>query len=140
MADLPHRIEIVPWGFWKSVTGLNGRSQASSNLGGGSLFLTANPNSVTWEVLLDAGTWALDVIYGAGTNRGIAAVTLGGTSIGSIDMYAGGAAVNTVSTITGITVAAAGWYNLTLDVTTKNGSSSAYQAAYQFITLRRTGA
>ena len=139
MADLPHRIEIVPWGFWKSVTGLNGRSQASSNLGGGSLFLTANPNSVTWEVLLDAGTWALDVIYGASSDRAIFDFLIDGSSIGTVDAYAATLTRNVAAAITGITLAA-GHHVLRIAANGKNAASADYFLTPFTLTLTRTGA
>ena len=143
MADLPRRIEIVPWGQPKAVTGMTfTRYQSSSYLGGGlggSDSAASVNNTIKFDVLLDAGTWAIDVLYTSSTGYGIVTFDLGGASLGTIDMYSAGAN-NNASTISGITVSAAGYYTLTLTVASKNASSSGYRSAYNLIVLRRTGA
>lgn len=144
-AAAPHRIEIVGWGQPKSVSGMTfTRGQGSTRLGGGighqaSAADADDGDSMTWEVLLDSGTWAIDLIYARTNNLGKVDVILGGVTTGNIDQY-GAYTENVVSTITGITVATAGHYDLTLQVNGKNASSSDYVMTANLITLRRTGA
>lgn len=144
-AAAPHRIEIVGWGQPKSVSGFTfTRGQLSTRFGGGigqqaSVADADDGDSMTWEVLLDSGTWAIDLIYARSNNLGKVDVILGGVTTGNIDQY-GAYTENVVSTITGITVATAGHYDLTLQVNGKNASSSDYVMNANLITLRRTGA
>ena len=137
-AAAPRRIEIVPWGFWKSESGAQTRNQGSSQFGGGWTQTNNNGNSVSWDVLIDSGTWAIDVIYSRQSSSGILDVSLGGSSVGTIDMY--GVAGNVVGTISGIAVAAAGYYDLTAAVNGKNASSTGYRKYLELIVCRRTGA
>lgn len=142
MADLPHRIEIVPWGQPRTGSGY-GRQQSSGFLGGGNLGIGASAgigDTFTFTVLLDAGTWTATLIHNKGTNNGQAQHVLGGTTLGTLDHYNGSALTNVVTEYTGITVAAPGWYDYTATVTGKNASASNYFCQYELITLRRTGA
>jgi hypothetical protein len=141
-AAAPRRIEIVPWGFWKSTSGFTPtRGQNSGRLGGGAMYqgTPANGDWIEWEVLLDAGTWALDLIWARDPSLGIVDFTLGATAVGTQDMY-GGAASNAVTTFSGIAVASAGTYALRATINGKNASSSNYYMVIQLLTLRRTGA
>lgn len=144
-AAAPHRIEIVGWGQPKSVSGMTfTRGQGSTRLGGGighqaSAADADDGDSMTWEVLLDSGTWAIDLIHPRSTNFGKVDVILGGATTGNIDQY-GSYTENVVTTITGITVATVGYYDLTLQVNGKHASSTDYYLAANLIVLRRTGA
>lgn len=146
MADLPRRIELVPWGQPKVVSGFNAtRNQSSAELGGGwlaqqSAAAADDGDYYEFEVLLDAGTWALDVIYQKNPNSPIHDFILGGVSVGTIDTYAAGTSHNNVTTISGVTVATPGHYTLRVAANGKNAASGDYNLAIQFITLRRTGA
>lgn len=132
-AAAPRRIEIVPWGFWKSSTSWSNRVQNSALLGGGRLYGGSATSAVSWEVLLDSGTWAVDVIWTGSTTGDTAVdVSLGGSSLGTINMDNPGN--NQVTTYTGITVVSVGYYSIAL------AQSIAQDASVQLITLRRTGA
>ena len=140
-AAAPHRIEIVPWGYYKAVSGTWSRQQSSSYLGAGIL---QSPNSngayVEWEVLLDAGTWALDAIYRSRADGGKSDITLGGAAVVTIECYSAGTLNNVVSTTTGITVASTGYYALRATTNGKHASSTGYFVSYNLLVLRRTGA
>ena len=138
--DFPRRIEIVPWGMPKTTTTSTLRQQNSAYLTGGNagLGLVVGDYS-TFEVLLEAGTWTLTAIYLRGTNCGQASITLGGSAVGNVEHYNNSSAVNQVIEFSGITVAVAGWYELTFTCTGKNASSSNYYCQYNFLALRRTG-
>ena len=139
--DLPHRVEIVPWGNPKVTTTGSLRQQSSSQLGGGNGgFATASGQYTTFEVLLDSGTWTLTVIYIRGTNGGQTEITLGGASVGNVEHYNNNSLLNQVIEFSGISIASPGWYDLTITCTGKHASSSNYFCQYHFLTLRRTGA
>lgn len=141
-AAAPRRIEIVPWGQPKSNVGNFARTQDSASLGGG---YNSNATGVlndqyVWDVLLDSGTWAIDLIYRSGPARAIATIYLDSTSVGSVDMYAASNTSNVVATVSGISVASVGNYSLKLKAESKNASSTAYNMTFHLIILRRTGA
>ena len=145
-AAAPHRIQIVPWGQPKSVSGMTlTRTQASGYLGGGSAGQNGtgdadDGDSMSFDVLLDSGTWAIDVIYLKGTTFGILDFNLGGSSLGTVDGYNGSSTDDNVATISGITVATAGHYTLTVAINGKHASATDYLMGLQLIVLRRTGA
>lgn len=145
-AAAPRRIEIVPWGQPKSVSGMTWtRTQASGNLGGGSAGQNGaadadDGDSVSWDVLLDSGTWAIDIIHLKGTTFGILDVNLGGASLGTVDGYNGSSTDDNVATISSISVSTAGHYTLTVAINGKHASATDYLMGLQLIVLRRTGA
>ena len=140
-AAAPRRIEIVPWGQPKSTVGGFTRGQANTYFGGGSSYGSGAQNDeVTWDVLLDSGTWQLTHIDQKLFNRGIVTYYLDATSLGTQDWYNATQVAPFVATITGITVATAGWYTLKLKVESKNASSSAYYWSAVYLVLQRTGA
>lgn len=133
---------------WSSVDGSSGitytRTQSSGYLGGGtggdSGAADADDGDYQeWVVNLAAGTYTLTSVYVRGTDRGIVRWSLDGTSLGTIDNY-GSAQNNTVTEITGITVAADGNYTLRAAVDGKNASSTDYRSTQQSVTMTRTGA
>lgn len=142
-AAAPRRIEIVPWGYWKATSGFSVvRLQSASYLGGGSIYQSgpANGDWIEWDVLLDAGTWALDVICQRRENRGIIDYSIDGVEVGSHDQYGASAAYNQIATFSGITVGTTGIHTLRATVDGKHASSSNYYFVLSLLTLRRTGA
>ena len=95
---------------------------------------------IEWPVLLASGTWRLDMQIRTDTNRGIATAALDGSSIGTMDGYAGVGANLVIQSITGITVASEGVQTLRLTMATKHASSSAYYLTLSMLVLTRTGA
>src|SRR6185369_5695897 len=96
-------------------------------VGGARKRSTGAQNAVIgWDVVLGAGTWTLHLIHFQDTDRGIYTVAFDGSSVGTIDGYAGSTTRNTRSTITGISVATSKVIRLTLTMATKNASSSSY--------------
>lgn len=80
---------------------------------------------VEWEVNLAAGIWALDLWHLRNSYDGIYTITANGSAVGTIDGYvSSGSNVNTVSTITGITIPVSGRYSIRFNMLTKNASSS----------------
>jgi hypothetical protein len=127
-----------------AVTGTwTNTADASAGLMLGSYVLNtpAQNEAISWEVLLDAGTYTLTLLHHRHTTRGIYTVTMdGGASLGTIDGYNAGGGLATVSVITGIVVSVAGLHTMTFTMATKNASSSNYFATIHAFTMGRTGA
>ena len=133
---------------WSSVDGSSGitytRAQSGSYLGGGvggdsGAGDADDTDYQEWFVNLAAGTYTLTSVFVRNTDRGIVRWSLDGTSLGTVDNY-GTAQNNTVTEITGITVAADGNYTLRAAVDGKHASSADYRSTQQAVTLTRTGA
>lgn len=99
---------------------------------------TAQNDEINWKLWLTAGTWTMWVTYDKQTNCGINAVTLGGTSIATIDGYNGSTTHQNISKTTGIAVASTGVYTLRFLISTKNASSSNYTWLINAIDFTRT--
>jgi hypothetical protein len=115
------------------------------HLGGSSYIYSTEINSsgaqnalISWPVVLSAGTWTFSLVHNKDADIGIYSVQLDGVEKGTIDGYAGAPALNTISTITGIVVAASGKATLMLKMATKNASSSSYFGKIQHARLIRT--
>lgn len=90
---------------------------------------------------LKAGTWALDLVIRKTSSSGIITCSLGGSSVGTADGYAGSNTGDQRITVSSsITVAADGQYDLVLTNPTANASAGGYGWTIQVIDLRRTGA
>lgn len=98
----------------------------------------AQNDAISWDVVLGAGTWTLELLHITSTDRGIYTVVLGGSSVGTIDGYSAAATYNVRSSVTGITVSSAVKQRLTLSMKTKNASSTNYYGVIQHVQLRRT--
>lgn len=94
---------------------------------------------VEWDVLLEAGTWALSIVGERNTSLGIATVTLDGVSVGQVDFYGVFDGGFRFAELGGIVVANSGIKTLRLQMASKNGASTNYGAYLQVIGLRRTG-
>lgn len=98
----------------------------------------AQNNAIGWNVTLSAGTWELTTVYTKASTIGIAAITLGGASIGSLDGYNASTSYNQVSVIGAISVAATAKLSLLYTLSTKNASSTNFDFQPSQISLRRT--
>lgn len=95
-------------------------------------------DSTTYKVFFEVGTYVFKLIAFRNTNRGIMTVKINGGALGTtIDMY-GSTARNIIYSITGITIANRGLYDLELVALSKNASSSSYGMYIQAISLYRT--
>lgn len=138
----PRHVDLWPWSAWKSSTfDSTVRTADTAALGLGYLQCNATTSgkALIYDVALDAGTWSLNLIRGRGTASGIITPSIGGVDLSTVDAY-GAAARNIVNTITGITIAAPGVYEMKFRTDTKNASATAYNCAFFLITLTRTGA
>lgn len=83
-------------------------------------------NYIAWKVHLAAGTWTFRFLFDKTAASGISTVSLGGSTIATVDAYNGSTTRNNESTTTGIVVAATGVYELKFLQASKNASSSNY--------------
>ena len=93
---------------------------------------------IEWNLLLGAGTWAVDVITSTYNGSGIITVSIDGSSVGTIDLYSASVLDNVQQSLTGISVAATGVKAVRLTMATKNAGSSAYDCVINGLQLRRT--
>lgn len=92
---------------------------------------------MSWPVVLAAGTWVCQVVADRETAYGIASIQIDDVEKGTIDFY--GVAANSLRFATsGFAIAADGEYTLKLKITSKNASSSGYQAQISALRLIRT--
>lgn len=94
--------------------------------------------AITWNVVLAAGTWTVELLHRAWTDRGIYSVQFDTVEKGTIDGYNATDAPSTRSSVTGISVPTTAKIALTLKMATKNVSASNYRGSIQHIQLRRT--
>ena len=110
--------------------------QARIHNGGGGVL-----NSyIEWQQELDAGTWSFTLLHDRGSDRGIATVSIDGTSVFTADAYAASPVENIATTGSGIVVASAGQKLVRITMATKNASSTGYFFGFQGLSGRRTGA
>ena len=95
--------------------------------------------SISFNLLLDAGTWTFGTITLNSGNAGIFAVALDGVTFGTIDCYNSPGLDGVYTTFTGVAVTA-GNHVLSLTCTSKNGSSSGYSGYLHKVVGVRTGA
>lgn len=98
----------------------------------------AQNDSTSWDVVLAAGTWTLRTVADKAANSGISTVSLGGTSLGTLDWFNGTTAPSQIQDITGITVATTAKLRLTYLMATKNASSTNFGLNFTAAHLIRT--
>jgi hypothetical protein len=89
-----------------------------------------------FEMALAAGTYTFKLLSLKDNASGIVTVRIDGSSIGTIDLYNAGGALNVVNTITSIVIATTGTKTINFKIESKNASSSnyiAYLTLVQFI-------
>lgn len=135
-----------PWRhtiFWTSLASANTnwstQAQASTHPHGGYRLSTNAQNaSVSYDIALGAGTYTITIVTFTDTSRGIMTVTLGGVAAGTVDTYAGSAAMLIDSTLTGVVLTTTAVHTLNITMATKNASSSNYGGVVNAIHLTRT--
>lgn len=133
------RTEINPnWNF-DVVSGTWSTGVQASAVGNGYLSSAGALNDdVRFKLSLAAGTYTVTVAYTKTTGAGITTVSLGGSSLGTIDQYNGSNQFNQSASFTGVTVAGTGSIILDFKTTGKNASSSGYAIRIQWVTIQRT--
>lgn len=96
-------------------------------------------DELEWRLLLQSGTWKLQIVHSGGANRGIYDVKVDGTSVGTSDGYS--ATNPTITAVfTGIVVATTAVVPVKVVMSAKHGSSSAYYSVLSALSMTRTGA
>jgi hypothetical protein len=120
---------------WPGIVGLSATAYLNMSMDtqGGP---TVN-DTISYDLPIGAGTWTLDLLHLAGTNRGIYTVAVDGVTVGTVDGY--NAVLSAVrGQVTGIAVATGGTHRVTLTVATKNATSTSYRGSVSAIMLTRT--
>lgn len=153
MGPPPNLIDIDVFPTAVAQTNWNTITLSSAELYGGEKRSSGAQNAdITWDIVLSAGTWTVELMHSTGTNRGIytAALSTDGVTFtdinaspylasgSTIDGYDASGATETRSSLTGITIANTGRYAFRLRMATKNASSSNYLGALQHVQFRRT--
>jgi len=140
--DGPWHIDIRPWIGYNAISLASGvlRSQQNGLLGGG---VVHNGSGVlndymAWDVPLTAGTWTVTLLHKTENTNGIYTLKLGTTTVGTIDGYSASATGNVASQVTGIAVGVNATVRFSVNMASKNGSSSGYKLQLQHISLDRT--
>lgn len=94
-------------------------------------------DSITFDFVGGAGTYALELYHLPFTNRGIYTIKIDGTTVGTIDGYAASLAAAR-NTLTGLSVATSGQHTITLLMATQNVSSSGFTGIVERIGLTQT--
>jgi hypothetical protein len=98
----------------------------------------AQNSEISWDLIIPAGTWRIDVMHRKGSDRGVYSVQIDAVEQGTIDGYAAATAYNQTGSVTGIAVATTDKHTLKLKMATKNASSSSYVGSIQQVRMRRT--
>lgn len=105
--------------------------------GGVGIASSAQNDELSWDVVVSAGTWSINLKSRKSSNVGIYTFLIDGVSVGTIDGYAAAAASGN-QTITGISITRSGKVRLTVRMATKNASSSSYLGEIMHISMVRT--
>ncbi len=97
----------------------------------------AQNDEITWDIVLGAGTWVVELIFQRETSRGIYSVQFDSVEKGTIDGY-GGPSNNILLSTTGLVVPLTKKIELKLKMATKNPSSTGYEGAIAALRLIRT--
>lgn len=143
----PWIVQLVPWMGQPASSVGTWISSLNANCLGNGVYVNnshAINDSVVWNVVLANGTWAIDVLYTAGSNggQGTLAIDDGAgnfTTIGSVEAYAAATAYNQLYSHA-LTIAGDSKIKrqLSLTIAAKNASSTSYYFNLQSIQFRRT--
>ena len=95
-------------------------------------------DEIHYQLFLQAGTYTLNLVGDKDVNRGIYTVLLNGSSVGTLDAYAGTRANIATMTLTSIVVATTGVQTFGIKMATKNASSGGYYATPSLFNFIRT--
>jgi hypothetical protein len=98
----------------------------------------AQNDEISFDEVLAAGTWDVELLYIGNTGTGIYSVQFDGVTKGTIDGYQTSTVGNLLGTVSGVSVPQTKKVRLTIKMATKNASSSNYWGFLQHIQLRRT--
>jgi hypothetical protein len=93
---------------------------------------------IAWDVVLGAGTWAIELNHVGGPNKGIYHIQFDGVEKATIDGYRASETFKIRESVTGIIVPVTKKIELKIIMATQNPLSSGYQCAISAIRLMRT--
>jgi hypothetical protein len=145
--EMPWHAEVLPvlWtpdatvGTWVVAIPSDVASPFVGNSGGAFFYNSsaAINDSVSWDVVLGAGTWTVTIHVRRSTNTGVITLQLDGVDVGTYDTYAGSPSY-AIGTIAGMVVAASGKRRVTVKMASKHASASAYIGNLYALHFRRT--
>lgn len=138
--DVPPTTGLQPGGYQGSgatqvIQGthhLGGIRTESSNLAVGDFF--------EYEVLLDEGTYRLDLLYSRLSTGAIFQVSVDGVNVGAAQDGYAATTTPTVVSFTGIVIADPGWHTIRITATGKNALSTSFKLTFSALSMLRTGA
>jgi hypothetical protein len=95
-------------------------------------------DSITWDVVLAAGTWTFELLHSTSDAQGIYSIQFDSVEKGTIDGYSAVPTYNVRSSVTDIFVPTTAKIALKIKMATKNSSSSSYIGYIHGVRLIRT--
>ena len=142
---MPYHQDWPAWSAADALSGISLQRVADNTALGGGLNAPAsageadNGDSISYQFDVDAGTYALTVIYAKFSDYAIINFKIDGTSIGTVDAYNSTVIANNVTTFSGI-VLGAGNHTLMAQANGKNASSADYRIVMNWLSIDRTSA
>ena len=99
---------------------------------------TAQNDEITWDIVLGAGTWSIELMFVKLNSGGIFSVQFDSVEVGTIDSYLSSTVHNSRSSLIGIVIPKTKKIELKLKMATKNTNSSSYYGVINGIKLIRT--
>lgn len=135
-------IDVCPWIAWTETGATFARAQGSTALGGGWLSSTEassdDGDSVSFYAALAAGTWSLTYVFIKNIICPKVDVFVGATKVVSQEDWYSNTTLNVVSTVSGISVATDGVYEIKFQANGKNINSSDFVMGLHWLTLQKT--
>jgi len=122
--------KVGTWGYVATTTAPLYGSQLWGNTS------AAVNDAMLWTRFLQAGTYTVQIRGVANTDKPIVTVKIDGSSVGTVDYYAGLSYLR--ASLTGIVLASSGSHTIEVVIASKNASSSAYAMAFSDILVYRT--
>lgn len=136
---LPWIIDLDVFHTPSAQTNFAQEQQDNTEFYSGHKYSTGAQNAlISWDVVLAAGTWMVELRFKKDVDAGIYSVQLDTVEKGTIDSYAASPAINQLASVASITVATTGKVVLTLKMATKHASSTNYYGYIQHVRLIRT--
>lgn len=134
MIYAPEIIELYPW--FADLSGSGSFSITSDQPYYGTFGTSSQNDSFTWKATLRPGSYTVSDLCTNGSDHGISSISNGGSTLGTLDKYAGSTSYGQTETATSLSLASG---NIVATASTKNASSSGYVNPSTYTRLVRTG-
>lgn len=135
---LPWTIDVNPT-LAKANTNWSTIGIDAAAYGNGQINSTGAQNAErSWDIVLAAGTWTVEILHVTSNNRGIYSVQLDDVEKGTIDGYTAATTYNVRASVASIAVATSAKVTFKLKMATKNAASASFFGSVQTIQWRRT--